>query len=716
MNVNLLLFYFLKVYYDSYKEIVIEMKTVKFKKIEENFGLEGNEEFATLDMKLKKSNVNTTKIRIVRDSSSGDYYVVIKQYNSVNFFIKSNNIEELTEIVETLIVNLDYSKTINYNEMISLDENNNGVDAKLINEDEDKEIGDKIYGTLVDDLACLKVSGVRMRRKEELVPVLMRRITKDDAVDFSLENYSLITRIVLFNELIDDMELTEEEKVLINQYKRHEGLQSRVSNILREKNYYYTDNLDMYGNVIKQWVDLFKKAPMLKKDIILYRGGEGSNRCNKEGVVNLYDGLISFSLTEEYAEWFAKKFHSNTSGAVYRMRLPKGTNCLSLFNINDIEGRYVEEMEILLPTFIYEVINETNSRFSKFRNLNIHYVGEVSMLDLFYERIRRSLLFPKAINDDGKVIDFKSKENIDKYSYNGYDKEINNRYKQISLEEAMKYLMEESQLESIYEVLKELPADDLLYQSDTHGFTHIQRVYFMASLLAQMDGLSDEDKKILQFTARYHDIGRVNDIEDEEHGLNGVRCLEEHRELLAEFSEEDQELIKFIIKEHSMSSQHNKEAVSKLDPSKRERYRRMLAYLKDADKLDRVRLGRYETTDVNRLENESSKRLSLLSYELEAYLDDVINYIYTVICYSNKKEEMMHVLEEVDKIRDDNKNDEMLALASRIIDDETITNGKISLQAIDRVTKNILLEGARNYFEELLEPLKRIFGGIRRGR
>ena len=53
--------------------------------------------------------------------------------------------------------------------------------------------------------------------------------------------------------------------------------------------------------------------------------------------------------------------------------------------------------------------------------------------------------------------------------------------------------------------------------------------------------------------ANNHDIGRVNDDEDEEHGLNSVKILEQNPERLEKLSEEDRDVLKFVIKEHSLS-------------------------------------------------------------------------------------------------------------------------------------------------------------------
>ena len=63
--------------------------------------------------------------------------------------------------------------------------------------------------------------------------------------------------------------------------------------------------------------------------------------------------------------------------------------------------------------------------------------------------------------------------------------------------------------------------------SKLHGKAHAGRVLFMSMLLAYMKGLDLEDKEILIEAALYHDTGRRSDSEDNTHGGEGARMLQE---------------------------------------------------------------------------------------------------------------------------------------------------------------------------------------------
>jgi len=181
-----------------------------------------------------------------------------------------------------------------------------------------------------------------------------------------------------------------------------------------------------------------------------------------------------------------------------------------------------------------------------------------------------------------------------------------------------------------------------------HGVNHTRRVAFNARLLADIDGLSEEDKKVLLAAAMYHDIGRVNDDEDSEHGSYSVKKMQS-RNLLSEFSDEDKDLIYFLIYEHSLPKRKNKEDISELQPGLKERYSRLLKYLKDADKLDRVRLGRYDGLNTSRLELPTSLKLVKLAYQSYLYFESYMEHENNCRVYEMAKHLEDRVNEEIEK-------------------------------------------------------------------
>ena len=80
-----------------------------------------------------------------------------------------------------------------------------------------------------------------------------------------------------------------------------------------------------------------------------------------------------------------------------------------------------------------------------------------------------------------------------------------------------------------------------------------------------------------------------------------------------------------MMEQHSKSKKENEEAIARLDDEKKERYENLLNYMKDSDKLDRVRLGKYDGLDVSRLSLPMSKRLVKVAYQAHEYLFDMVN-------------------------------------------------------------------------------------------
>ena len=57
-----------------------------------------------------------------------------------------------------------------------------------------------------------------------------------------------------------------------------------------------------------------------------------------------------------------------------------------------------------------------------------------------------------------------------------------------------------------------------LYQSSLHGQGHIERVILLGGVLVWKESLPDLETSMLLAACAYHDIGRINDGVDREHG------------------------------------------------------------------------------------------------------------------------------------------------------------------------------------------------------
>lgn len=129
------------------------------------------------------------------------------------------------------------------------------------------------------------------------------------------------------------------------------------------------------------------------------------------------------------------------------------------------------------------------------------------------------------------------------------------------------------------------PAPELFTRhSHIHGQPHVSRVIIHTFILTKALGL--EDYALKAWAAAYiHDLGRVDDGVSPEHGLYAVAVVQDTPELKTLFedcgiSERDWTEIFFAVTHHCL------EEVPLDHP-----FRTLTALLKDADGLDRVRLG-----------------------------------------------------------------------------------------------------------------------------
>lgn len=173
--------------------------------------------------------------------------------------------------------------------------------------------------------------------------------------------------------------------------------------------------------------------------------------------------------------------------------------------------------------------------------------------------------------------------------------------------------------------------DDLQYQSDIHGVSHTRRVNFLATAIMNMENITGRDREIIYEIIKNHDIGREHDLEDSKHGEMSVSKIEENKGRLEGFSTEEQELIKFVIDQHSKAWRENSKSISELPEEKRQRYEKILHICTDADKLDRVRLDPYglnsreDGLDIERLVLNSSRMLEGVAYESYGKLLEILD-------------------------------------------------------------------------------------------
>lgn len=143
-----------------------------------------------------------------------------------------------------------------------------------------------------------------------------------------------------------------------------------------------------------------------------------------------------------------------------------------------------------------------------------------------------------------------------------------------------------------------------LYRFGIHGIEHSYRVLKLVQQIANLEKLEQSTKQLLEFCAIFHDIGRVNDDIDNLHGVRSVKKLERYDFFGLDFF--NIPLTEYIIENHCINDKTAFRNVRKYVISNFNEAIYLLKVFKDADNLDRVRLGDF---DSNYLRLSSSFQL-----------------------------------------------------------------------------------------------------------
>lgn len=138
-----------------------------------------------------------------------------------------------------------------------------------------------------------------------------------------------------------------------------------------------------------------------------------------------------------------------------------------------------------------------------------------------------------------------------------------------------------------YETLRE----DALYDSEVHGRGHIHRTLLYAALIAWKEDLAEADVRQLFLAAAYHDVGRSSDGYDLYHGARSALRLAE----LTGLDGEDLLELQAAVAAHARPDEDMESILRAYGPEDYPRTLALTRLLKDADNLDRVRLGDLKT-------------------------------------------------------------------------------------------------------------------------
>jgi len=113
------------------------------------------------------------------------------------------------------------------------------------------------------------------------------------------------------------------------------------------------------------------------------------------------------------------------------------------------------------------------------------------------------------------------------------------------------YIRKSGKIKIIKDVFSEVK-EEYFVDDKIHGITHNERVAILAAYMGIKEGLSDSELKILLQAAIYHDIGRKDKPQNENHGDRSARVIEENKNnIFPHISEEEIKIIKALSICHS---------------------------------------------------------------------------------------------------------------------------------------------------------------------
>lgn len=149
----------------------------------------------------------------------------------------------------------------------------------------------------------------------------------------------------------------------------------------------------------------------------------------------------------------------------------------------------------------------------------------------------------------------------------------------------------------------------VLFVSKMHGLGHIERTILQGGFCAMEEGLDRSDTALLLLACSYHDVGRQDDWVDDLHGWRSAQRIG----AITGRTGEDLKLLQGAVDAHSRKEAVLRETVAGYHPADLNRAVRLAQLLKDADGLDRVRLG---DLDPRYLRRETSRSRAGLAFEV----------------------------------------------------------------------------------------------------
>lgn len=195
---------------------------------------------------------------------------------------------------------------------------------------------------------------------------------------------------------------------------------------------------------------------------------------------------------------------------------------------------------------------------------------------------------------------------------------------QLTLASLLTWFEKQNDIVSLQEELSSIKKD-VLYHSFTHGINHNERVLFFSYYLSRQCQLKRDSMRIVLDAAKYHDIGRVNDLLDPKHGGRSASMIEDVVDDSIYQIEENLNVLRGIVELHSLNDKQVNQIIKKYNIQDKELFYVLFSILKDADALDRIRLtymkNRFSALNPQYLRLPYSKELLRVAHELHEFYE-----------------------------------------------------------------------------------------------
>lgn len=171
----------------------------------------------------------------------------------------------------------------------------------------------------------------------------------------------------------------------------------------------------------------------------------------------------------------------------------------------------------------------------------------------------------------------------------------------------------------------DLYKNEFFTSSFQHNIYHIQRVMFFSQIIAQNEGISEKNLTLLLLAAALHDSGKTRDRKDFEHGKNSAEIAKDYlQNNINSISDEDIKIIQIAIEYHIVQEKEKgkinvielERLCQKYNVSMKnlERIKIISSILKDADALDRTRLDKENTLNIDSLRTNTARNKFFIEF------------------------------------------------------------------------------------------------------